>query len=63
MIRDLLDAAVFSRKKGPKSLYYIFPESRKAGRDRYFRNLKWSLVIGAVIGLLLGTIVYFTNAL
>jgi len=33
------------------------------GRMRYFRNLKWSFVVGAMIAAILGSAIYFSNKL
>jgi hypothetical protein len=49
------------KKKEHRNLYYLFPTSRKEGRARYFRNLKWSVAIGMIVGGILAVIIYFYN--
>ena len=46
---------MFSRKKPPKNLYYLFPVSKKGSRARYLRHLGWSLVVGIVVSAILGS--------
>jgi hypothetical protein len=54
---------VFFRKKPPENLYYVFPDTPEGSRARYFRNMKWSLVVGTIIGAIVGAAIYYSNRL
>jgi len=49
------------RNKKDRQLYYMLPSMGRANRRRYYQVLRWSLVIGIIVSVMVGFLIYLVH--
>jgi hypothetical protein len=52
-----------SEKKKEPQLYYLLPGMGKMARQRFFRNLKISIVVGLLVAIVVVVFLFYMNKL
>jgi len=56
----LIPGFLWPRKK--RGLYYLLPGMNRCNRQRRRELFKWSLLVGAIVSIVMGLLLYYVNS-